>query len=184
MANDSRNSRLLGLPAELRNNIYRLALVEGEIITPAQGSMPSVPPLLSTNRQIQAEAASIYVQENMFAFDIDNLDGSKVTELCSAALVRRHRRVRTGVDLEEPHSSSWSNLKIWLRAFYAKRSLRLALTDRGPDFKRCAAAGQLFDVVGRFMDMSPKPSWNHVVESQLESMRLALAAVDTSGVWS
>ena len=59
---DPRNAqqacKLLNLPPELRNRIYEL--VVGENVFSKIGRSYSVPPLLSTGRQIRSEASSVY----------------------------------------------------------------------------------------------------------------------------
>ena len=64
------NMALLGLPAELRNQIWSYALVEDEAIKIPDDLMPVQiplhPGLLSINRQIRAESTPIYYSENTF----------------------------------------------------------------------------------------------------------------------
>ena len=66
--------RLLELPAELRNRIYREVLITGGCIDVTRESI-SQPPLLRACRQIRAEAKSIYYLENRtFYIDVPNFD--------------------------------------------------------------------------------------------------------------
>lgn len=66
---------LLELPGELRNRIYRFALVnEGVIIVTAAG--PSEPALLRCNKEIRQEAVTIYYRENKFKYQVRNFNGS------------------------------------------------------------------------------------------------------------
>ncbi|KAF7189270.1 hypothetical protein HII31_09423 [Pseudocercospora fuligena] len=65
-------SRLLSLPAELRNNIYRNALISKSriAIRDAAGDVFDPPALLSVCRQISEEAASIFWAENSFCLSL------------------------------------------------------------------------------------------------------------------
>ncbi|KAK4610581.1 hypothetical protein CLAFUW4_14138 [Fulvia fulva] len=122
MATDSRDSRLLSLPAELRNKIYRLVLVEdSEIIIPPWGPLPAPPGLLATNTQIRNEASSIYFQENNFHFVIYESNAVFfLTFRDSSRAQAYHAQISRGII--EPTSPSWENAKIWLRAFYDGRA--------------------------------------------------------------
>lgn len=70
------DSKLLELPPELRNSIYRYVLVfEANIEIPDLGKLGR-PALLKTCQQITGEATSIYYAENNFhAYATDNLAG-------------------------------------------------------------------------------------------------------------
>lgn len=61
---------LLGLPGELRNEIYRLALIEDNFVYLNDHSLQ--PGLLMTNRQIRKEAMPIF-QENKLGLVIYDL---------------------------------------------------------------------------------------------------------------
>ena len=68
----SNDSRLLALPAELKNEIYRFSLlVQGDITIPSTGPAPKLPALLSVCREIRRDALQIYYQENDFWFQTD-----------------------------------------------------------------------------------------------------------------
>lgn len=78
---DLSNARsFIGLPAELRNYIYRLLLVKGSPIYPRKSDHRteerSVVALLQTNKQIRDEALSIYFGLNDFRFEAE--DGGKM----------------------------------------------------------------------------------------------------------
>lgn len=59
---------LLSLPAELRNRIWSLTLLETERIDMSHKCRYRIPGLLSACRQIREEAAPIYYSENHFNF--------------------------------------------------------------------------------------------------------------------
>ncbi|KAK5676041.1 hypothetical protein LTS10_011330 [Elasticomyces elasticus] len=65
---------LLTIPPEMRNRIYREALVQGNIYMsrccPFFGPLPDEPALLSVCHQIREEALSIYYCENKFSFGV------------------------------------------------------------------------------------------------------------------
>lgn len=69
------NTRLLSLPGELRNMIWRYTLIqEGYLIlTPA---IEILPPLTRVCSQIQQEAASIYFSEQEFLTIVTDFDGT------------------------------------------------------------------------------------------------------------
>ena len=67
--------RLLELPAEIRNYIYELALVEDSpiVIDPAlKKAQASQPPLIRVSRQIRQETLSLFYSKNTFEFDISS----------------------------------------------------------------------------------------------------------------
>ena len=64
-------SRLTSLPAELRNRIYRLALINDKPLNITSKKTNQEPALLATNRQIRAEALKIYYAENIFLLRVD-----------------------------------------------------------------------------------------------------------------
>jgi hypothetical protein len=65
--------RLLSLPPEIRNMIYRLVVVQGVINIPASTTSPE-PPLLRANKKIRQEAMQIYCKENVFRWRIRVFD--------------------------------------------------------------------------------------------------------------
>lgn len=64
---------LLRLPAELRNRVWELALIDTHPIVVDQSNYRQ-PALLRTCSQIRNEAAAIYYEQNTFADDISDLD--------------------------------------------------------------------------------------------------------------
>lgn len=73
-------SALLRLPPEIRNMIWRFAVVGGTIkFDPANGEAPNPPALLEVNRQIRAEAIDIYYRENELERWIEDLDAAAYT---------------------------------------------------------------------------------------------------------
>ncbi|KAJ9137463.1 hypothetical protein NKR23_g9103 [Pleurostoma richardsiae] len=66
----------LELPGEIRNNIYRLALVNGDCECLDQIYNLAPPPLLQTNRRIRQEALSLYYGLNGFLIILPKADNS------------------------------------------------------------------------------------------------------------
>ena len=71
------SSRLLDLPPELRNSIYRLALRNIRPIKPLTGRPPA---LVQANKQIRAEATSIYYAENTFSIALTACTATAITK--------------------------------------------------------------------------------------------------------
>lgn len=63
-------SRLLTFPAELRDHVFRLALVNGSPIEVYPEEAANKAALLATCKQIRSEALAIYYSENTFIFPL------------------------------------------------------------------------------------------------------------------
>lgn len=72
--------RFLSLPGEIRNNIYRYALVSPKTYTVKLQFPPSDTALLRVNRQIYCEASSIFYHENCFRFPQTLFVGGPILE--------------------------------------------------------------------------------------------------------
>ena len=99
------------LPAEVRNMIYRHALVEGEIRVTTTTTQPS---LLQVNQQIRQEAILIYYQENTFYWCISAFDATKHIAWCASS----KERLDTKPSWKLSGPRNWNNLLYWLEAFY------------------------------------------------------------------
>ena len=73
----TQDSPLLDLPAEIRNTIYMLVVVEEEPVQGTKGKLP-LTALLRTCQQIRAEAAQIYFTNNSFTITITTAELEKV----------------------------------------------------------------------------------------------------------
>lgn len=102
------------LPPELRNEIYRLVLVEEDFMKVEQGNVPPEPPILGVNRKFRGEASSIFYEENVFLWHIENFDASL---LCKWSKQYYHRGKMT-INIINEGKPTWSNLLSWLRAYY------------------------------------------------------------------
>lgn len=76
---------LLGIPAELRNIIYTLVLVDGDPVVWDTKANCNIPALLCTCRQIRKEASGIYYTANLFHVNATDLDFTLCFRLCSQA---------------------------------------------------------------------------------------------------
>lgn len=105
----------LSLPPEMRNRIYRFALVEtGDISIPATGSLPAEPGFLSTCTQIRGEASGIYYKQNNFVFTVHNHNAEQFIEWCRSS----KRRLRAKQSFCINKSTNWPNLVHWLECYY------------------------------------------------------------------
>ncbi|CAK4034157.1 Hypothetical predicted protein [Lecanosticta acicola] len=76
-SSDSGKCKLLELPAELRNDIYRLVLVpEDDAAVDIDANGYDRPGLLSTCKQIYYEARKIFYAENKFMFLVAGFDAT------------------------------------------------------------------------------------------------------------
>ncbi|KAK5127473.1 hypothetical protein LTR85_006812 [Meristemomyces frigidus] len=111
-------SPLLALPGELRNRIYRLALVEPRLVLLNRTKFVE-PALLVACHQIRHEAAPIFYGENDFRIPVPNYD-STICKLWTVKVraVRRKYDIHIETSLsrgtghEEPN---WENAIKWLQ---------------------------------------------------------------------
>ncbi|KAK5171288.1 uncharacterized protein LTR77_004432 [Saxophila tyrrhenica] len=164
-------SRLMGLPAELRNEIYRYALVRKNKYHIKHGKrQPKEPGLLLANKQIREEAASIYYQENTFYFVVvDNnarpyLEWTRASELHHGSNYLVHIRP----------STNYNNLIDWTRRFHYN------MTDGKvpgpfPDSRSGVIQREAFVVAKELKRLGL--SWCHI-KSQLERIQRMLVVLD------
>lgn len=163
---------LLGLPAELRNEIYRYALVEGEITIGLAGLVQ--PGILRTCQQMRCEASGIYYQENNFTITIINL---------RSLVPARHWLINAGLDehriLELRGGLNWSNLNAWLRDYHEADRYLKVLWNGDDGWAQYKAVGNAFEIVDLMLDLP----WSRV-EAVLEKFREGLRATSYgSGGW-
>ncbi|KAK5127463.1 hypothetical protein LTR85_006802 [Meristemomyces frigidus] len=166
---DSAKGTLLSLPPEMRNRVYRAALIDNsEIVILPKGPLPDEPALLRTCSQIRNEATSIYYKENRFVFEIRDNDASLHIQWCRSSQERLHTG-RNFFRLTE--STNWTNLLHWLESYYSRRCCGVDVTDIGSPFETVA---QLTSVVKK-LRTSTDLEWSQVADI-LERMRKALGA--------
>jgi hypothetical protein len=115
--NHSSESRLLSLPAEIRNMIYRHSLVETVIKIPRDTSPPNEPGLLQVNRQIRQETCRLYYTQNKFLWSIWAYNADIHIKWCRSSPFRL--RSSTAYIFIGPRN--WENIVRWLEAVYNKR---------------------------------------------------------------
>ncbi|KAK4503839.1 hypothetical protein PRZ48_004754 [Zasmidium cellare] len=107
---------LLNLPAELRNQIYELALIEPmKQVTVTSDLKP--PGLLAANRQIRSECRKIWYFENRFLFPIFNCDAKlkgQFMKVIMTVVTKDGPSVETA-NLIHGRGARWGNLLDWCR---------------------------------------------------------------------
>lgn len=93
--NNDRKSRLLALPAELRNAIYSLVLVEPSDIVISTKHYSQPPALLATCRQVREEASSLYYSLNRFHFMVSDSQPNTPTLWLSQLPPKALRSIKT-----------------------------------------------------------------------------------------
>jgi hypothetical protein len=106
---------LLLLPPEIRNIIYRYALVQGRIeIHPPAHNIADQPALLRVNRNIRNEAAKIYYRENAHVWYSRNLNAMVFLRWQDSYKTRRRAQVKSQLR----GKAVWANLLEWLEAYF------------------------------------------------------------------
>ncbi|KAK5127977.1 hypothetical protein LTR85_005094 [Meristemomyces frigidus] len=184
---DEGASRLLSLPAELRNRIWRYAVVFGEVTITVADPHPKTPALVRTCGQARNEAIGIWLLENTFSTTIHNCDGSWTTgtgvEFDSVvATAFRTGAVGDGSQGEYhwkfqlvggPH---WGNLLTWMKPVHGKGYSTLKNGDPSWDPVLKVVMAALSAVAGM-----KERTWADV-EVVLEHLHMGVAASDIA--WS
>lgn len=103
------------LPGELRNHIFRLALVEKHTIRAAVKL--AMPELLRSCRQFRHEGLPLYLLENAFYLTIYNC------EIGNPLWLLRHLNCRHEVSMVVVQVMSWRKLKVWVKLYHACGSM-------------------------------------------------------------
>ncbi|KAK3723664.1 hypothetical protein LTR37_001545 [Vermiconidia calcicola] len=117
----SRNNRLhlLGLPAELRNQIYRyLLLPPGPGRVQIDGSRSHQPGLLRVCRMIHREGISIYYTDNAFTLVVQDFNVLPVQPFYE--LKRKYSNTDEGMTIYVSGQANWDNLLEWCKAIHGK----------------------------------------------------------------
>lgn len=104
-------SPLLDLPGELRNRIYRAALLEDHI--DVENACFAEPGLLRTCKMIRHETGPIFYAENMFEIEVRDYDSAAIVKW-----TKKEKRVAKEFKVEEmsarvsrgPQTPHWKNL--------------------------------------------------------------------------
>lgn len=171
-------SPLLRLPGELRNEIYRYALVEAdnEHIRISKHIKPAQPGILQVNRQCRKESADIFYAENTFAFGISHFDAAIYISWCKSSSRRRWCQTTASVS----RSQNWANLLVWLEAYWNQECGGIVgnSSKANADAK---AATHLFSMVKKMRDGKMLP-WEDAREV-LEDAHAALAEIKPRWAW-
>lgn len=162
--------RLLLLPPELRNVIFRYVLVEdGNITIAAYGPLPAQPGLLSTCSQLRKENSSVYYQTLYFVFIVEDHNASTFMKWHLSSEQRRNCNYGYSI---QPGQTNWPNLRPWLKAFHEGQCDGVGFPNARPDQ---SVVSRIFAVViqCRFLYLT----WAQA-ERVLEEMRKALGAQD------
>lgn len=172
----TRTSRLLELPAEIRNQIFTYAVVQEEWVIIREDDC-SKPTLLETCRQLRKEAEPIFYKHNTFAVRITN---------CKIRPQPEHwfwlRDEGKGSQVKLLGNLDWTNLKEWLRLYWEGKvgSLRAAWKDGGEtEENERKVVCKVWEFVDRMMDADV--DWN-TTETMLEVFRDGLDA--KKGDWT
>ena len=170
--------RLFDLPPELRNRIYRFAILEPHSITISAFSIPQQPNLLTVNKQITEEAIEIYYKENRFCFEMRNCDSTFLRKWNTSSEDRRRSRQAFVV----MRFVSWRNLMEWLVAYYSSdlpgpgTSKTLEQLKQRTTSKGRLVVTQVFQMVHRMRD-DQNLSWSEIAE-HLESIHEMLVVAN------
>lgn len=105
---------MLGIPGEIRNQIYRLALLEPDDIDVSRAGSRLEPGLLRCCRAIRTEAMDIFCGENTFVITVYNRRPSaNLHHWIWNGHVTPGERVR----IKDVGKPSWSGLKAWLKTW-------------------------------------------------------------------
>ncbi|KAK5127467.1 hypothetical protein LTR85_006806 [Meristemomyces frigidus] len=108
-------SPLLKLPAELRNAIYRLSVVErNKVMISSRRPAPPQPGIMQVSRQVRAEIVSIYYKENTFGHIIRDYDYRLYRKWCLSSKFR----VKSNMVFKTHKPTNWANLLEWVKAWY------------------------------------------------------------------
>lgn len=110
-------SRLLSIPPEIRNRIYRHALLSPDHIELT--TTLKQPALLFTSRQVRNEATKMWYFDNQFECLIDNCDARLICRFTSHLIqkftteeIGKYMSVDNVIDEDTPN---WANLMLWCR---------------------------------------------------------------------
>ena len=172
------SSRLLELPAELRNRIYCYAVVSDTSV-PVGANSFSEPALLATSKQIRDEASPVFYAENSFNVDMSDYETTLylLFRRKQIAIFKRYG-VKTKCHPTGTWRPNWQNLHTWLRLLHV-----------GLIFKNVAVRpssnpamnildktwNSLFETVESLRDLP----WSRV-EDIVEQHHMILVAIDPS----
>ncbi|KAK0255325.1 hypothetical protein B0A54_03193 [Friedmanniomyces endolithicus] len=170
-------SPFLRIPGELRNEIYRYALLEDDTIKINKHTKPAQPGMLQTNRQLRKEAGDIYYHENTFLFGISHFEASIYITWCQSSPRRRWCKTTAHVS----RSQNWANLLVWLEAYWNHDCGGIVWSEEGKANADAKAATHLFAMVKKMMQRKSL-TWEDAREF-LEDAHAALAEIKPRWAW-
>ena len=175
-------SPLLSLPGEIRNRIYRYALINDDDAVAVTSSGIPEEGLLLASTQIRQECVEIFYYENNFYVPIPYYDSSVLVKWCAKLRLmhKRHQKaidynLKFGIGMAVPH---WENLILWLKGYHDKdldRGQHVYLPSEAPeDFTvDQMIVGGMFNIV---LGMMFRP-WVEVLKV-LEEQHCILSRID------
>ena len=163
-------ANFLTIPGELRNKIYRLALISDGKIVVARGQFAE-PDLLRTCRQIRTEATKIYYLENEWAIDYPNW------EYATAEAFVHHVQLVQGVAFARmkiywqnsgSHRNRANLLELARVLHEGKRGMGWLAAGNNPSVLMSATMG--VNEIARAMKQSPWEQVERVLEIYLEQV--------------
>jgi hypothetical protein len=144
-------SPLLKLPAELRNEIYYLALVETDphIITITDAGIEE-PALLQTSKEVRGEAIQIYYGQNQFQHLVQNQDSDPIAKWNEkAARLKAQYGIKPTLSCSVADHADRPNLTRWLQRYHKKSFLRRSRPSNSLDgvITEKAIIGTMFHLV-------------------------------------
>ncbi|KAF2168219.1 hypothetical protein M409DRAFT_53518 [Zasmidium cellare ATCC 36951] len=116
--------RLLKLPGEIRNSIYRFSLVEPEKLD-IKPDGPGEPSLLRVCKSIRNEGRSIYYVENRFNLLLNDFNGADFTPfLRQSNRFSRQPAKYDNVIFDMNGHANWDNLVKWIKADHTETPMR------------------------------------------------------------
>lgn len=151
-------SRLLDLPSELRNQIWRLVLLSPQPLPVVTQVGPLVKPgLLSTSQSVREEATGIFYLENTFHVDMVDFD-SRIWTLWTKSSPYFARKT---TQLLIVPSTKWRNLRQWLKNVFEGKAFGFRPCEaKDEPNTRGQFSGLLFKVLER--EKAKRRSWEEV----------------------
>ncbi|KAF7194813.1 hypothetical protein HII31_03834 [Pseudocercospora fuligena] len=157
----------LEMPAELRNEIYRMVLPTQTVrwFDPSRPHKDPInvrredrirfsePAVLQVNRQMREEAWSIYYKQNQFIFNMWAMDARTLVKWCQVSPRRSMANIVLSFDGRYVEMWTyarqwwWPALLFWLEQFYYGKCVGLSPRDTGYQFKTLDYAAAMFDYV-------------------------------------
>lgn len=170
---------LLDLPAELRNSIYRYALVHTSSIDVDATGLQE-PALLSVSKQVRKETAPVFWAENSFRVITVDYNITTYMQWRTMAYHALHRgeisRVIDPIGTPLSCSPHWHNLLGWLRRYHDRSAdWHIDLPSKMGNLRmEYVVLGGLFVIVAAI----EKNSWAEV-QKVLQEQRVILARIDS-----